>query len=1361
MTPTRPLLRIFLSSPADVAAERDAAERLIRQLAQELADRVDLRLVRWENLERRADQGTFQAGIDRVAKVEECHLLIGILWTRLGVPLPEDMVRSLPWDRLEPQIGAWGGELPVTGTAYEWLSGLAHIPEVEVKLFRKTTRPPAIEHEDEGQAEDAIRQRRMAKAFWERLVRREDGTFRFAHQSFDATAAFTRDLERELRLWLARHINLPGEADAAVVTWRQGSPWRGLGVFEPEHAPVFCGRDRSREAVLALLRAQTQRRPDGRTFALVVGMSGSGKSSLVRAGVIPHLPGSDPAATGDDAAAIRWRHAIILPGEPAAGGDPVLALIRGLSIQAFPGWKHGMGDDAAFAAAVRSTPQVLAGLVGARLAQEPATRLFLLIDQFEELVSAVPQAALRAVFVRLLDLLASNGVWLVATLRGDYYQAVLEVPGLADLKAGRSFDLLAPSAAEVAEIILHPAQAAGLQFERGPDGRYLNQVIAEEFLAHGTSLPLLSFVLNRLYEADRANSSGKVHAVLEFSEYAGLGRLAGGIATHVRETLAGLDPAVIRRLFPALVRVPPEGDAKPVRRRTPLSELPDEPALRSALDALVTARLVDRDGGEGRSVSISLAHEILILPPSGDQPAAWPELATWTSEQKHLLRSRDRLAAQAAAWQAAGGAASHDGSAESLLLGDGLPILDAGRVVAELVVDQATRDFLAASHQRLQRQRAEIERTRRRRQRAAYLVAAGGVALATIAGGFGYFASIQRQEAQAQSQRANREADAAKAALQQATEARAVATANEKKAVEASHLATQKATEAQLRTELTFSLIRSVLFDLRDQLSGTSQAQALAPLVSKMLDGIRAQDLAEGSLEARRLEVVCEQQLGNLATDPEQRREHHLTALRLTRALVAAAPNEFYYQDDLCVALNALGDDERLLGGLHQAEGRYAESQRLAATLAQTWSDDITALKRLVYSSGGRAQVAAKRGDHALEIAWYRLIEEIYASIAFGRRQPSVIGKPPSETVVRQQAEAIEQVATYRENLSTACIDANQPGEGLRWALRGLEAIAALEPERRATAENQRRWSMLFTDASTAAGNLAVNEPNADAAAALRGRAEEYLRGALNVDRRLARTRGDEMSFDDLRVSSVKLARLLAVQPTRISESEAFFAESVLAARQGFALNPTGAAGGKVISALRANADNAHASGDAAWTTRALDALSAFLAETRRALDEEHWSAQKRPDDAPAGDGTRHTVSPAEWSDLLTQSLSGLHPAGRLTLLAALLRQQVPHPESDENLYAWELLTSTDPALRDPAKAYVIALRAVERSERKDASILDTLALALARAGKWDEAVRTEAEAIALLPDDTPERASYVKNLASFRARNLDAKEAP
>jgi hypothetical protein len=198
--PDRPTLRLFLSSSMDVLAERDAAERVVRDLARELADRIDLRLVRWENFEKRADQGSYQDNVERVARVEDCDLLIGILWTRIGLALSPDKAQTLPWPKLESQLGAW--DLPVTGTSYEWLAAVAHMPQVDVLLFRKDAKPPPIDEADEHQAELVLEQRRLAKAFWNRLVLNHDGSFRFAYHQVDSTAAFVRALDRALRQWL-------------------------------------------------------------------------------------------------------------------------------------------------------------------------------------------------------------------------------------------------------------------------------------------------------------------------------------------------------------------------------------------------------------------------------------------------------------------------------------------------------------------------------------------------------------------------------------------------------------------------------------------------------------------------------------------------------------------------------------------------------------------------------------------------------------------------------------------------------------------------------------------------------------------------------------------------------------------------------------------------------------------------------------------------------------------------------------------------------------------------------------------------------------------------------------------------------
>jgi len=110
------------------------------------------------------------------------------------------------------------------------------------------------------------------------------------------------------------------EAAEPIAIWKQGSPYRGLATFEFEHAPIFFGRRRAIEDVIAALRAQAA---NGRALVLVLGMSGSGKSSLVRAGVLPQM-----TQTGVIEGVREWRRAVLRPGETA--GDLFNALAAAL-----------------------------------------------------------------------------------------------------------------------------------------------------------------------------------------------------------------------------------------------------------------------------------------------------------------------------------------------------------------------------------------------------------------------------------------------------------------------------------------------------------------------------------------------------------------------------------------------------------------------------------------------------------------------------------------------------------------------------------------------------------------------------------------------------------------------------------------------------------------------------------------------------------------------------------------------------------------------------------------------------------------------------------------------------------------------
>ena len=158
----------------------------------------------------------------------------------------------------------------------------------------------------------------------------------------------------------------------------------------------------------------------------------------------------------------------------------------------------------------------------------------------EELFTTEKEPASREVLVRLLAAFAGSGlVWVIATIRSDFFHRCGEVPGFSALKDGLgSYELLPPTGPEIAQIIREPARAAGLRFEESADRGRLDDVLQEAAAADPGSLPLLEFVLDALYEA------GRERRVLTFAAYRALGGLEGAIARRADEVVDALPPDI-------------------------------------------------------------------------------------------------------------------------------------------------------------------------------------------------------------------------------------------------------------------------------------------------------------------------------------------------------------------------------------------------------------------------------------------------------------------------------------------------------------------------------------------------------------------------------------------------------------------------------------------------------------------------------------------------------------------------------------------------------------------------------------------------------------------------------------------------
>ncbi|MGH2996981.1 MAG: hypothetical protein ACRDM9_11765, partial [Gaiellaceae bacterium] len=385
---------------------------------------------------------------------------------------------------------------------------------------------------------------------------------------------------------------LSGPATPARVATEGICPFKGLASFEPVDADYFFGRER--------LVAELVARLVGAGFLGIVGPSGSGKSSVLRAGLLPALAGGVLPGSGG------WRRLLMRPGE-----RPLEELRRVLVT--------GAKDPVAEA-----------------LDTLPANaRLLLAVDQLEELFTACRSDAERDAFADTLARAAADPegrAVVVVALRADFYGRFAAYPGLAEL-LGANHVLVGPmQASELRRVVELPAGRVGLRVE--PE---LADALVDDVEGEPGALPLLSTALLELWQKRQDNA-------LALAAYRESGGVHGAVARLAEGTYAGI-PYERRPIVRAIMlRLVGEGEGnEPVRRRAPLAELDLERNANVAdvLETLADSRLVTV--GEG---SVEVAHEALLR--------EWPRLREWIEEDTEGRRLRHHITQAATEWDAAG-----------------------------------------------------------------------------------------------------------------------------------------------------------------------------------------------------------------------------------------------------------------------------------------------------------------------------------------------------------------------------------------------------------------------------------------------------------------------------------------------------------------------------------------------------------------------------------------------------------------------------------------------------------------------------------------------------------------------------------
>jgi len=483
-------------------------------------------------------------------------------------------------------------------------------------------------------------------------------------------------------------------------------PYKGLDVFEEEDAELFFGRERLVEDLISRVK-------ESRTV-FITGPSGSGKSSLVRAGLIHALKQGKINALRSE----RWLYETMKPGR-----EPIKDLALAFSRLKSPELSN-------YFLTHKNEINILNECAESVLSGHKDQRFVLFVDQFEEVFTQINQEEERVVFINMLahaGTMENGRVIVLFAMRSDFVSNCATYPALNEMLSQEFRQIGAMQPEELVSAIALPARHVGLPIEDELIARIINDMKGEP-----GALPLMQFALKDLFDSQQEKGGVIALTLADYLKQGGIHKSLERHADHSFAQLSEGEQGLARSIFSGLIEI---GRGTQDTRRTALfDELVPANAkaedVQAVIQKLADARLIITDEQAGKD-TVTISHEKLI--------DAWPWLKKLVNENRDVIALQNEIASDAKEWE------DHQRDPSYLYTGARLANAREQLEAKKLVLSGLAQSFIEAS---VKAHADELEATKQRalqlRRRSVYLTAA--LVGALIAVGVAVFFSVQSRQ---------------------------------------------------------------------------------------------------------------------------------------------------------------------------------------------------------------------------------------------------------------------------------------------------------------------------------------------------------------------------------------------------------------------------------------------------------------------------------------------------------------------------------------------------------------------------------------------------------------------------------------